>query len=174
MIYLSLSLIDWGSHILNNWLPFKEWAQSFQSKKGAQRGHVSAYESAPNRMSRTFSLFSYEKKNTASLRKWFFHAVSKALLVTNQTVIFAIFSKERIDGWGDTYDGKQLYNKSNRLNLKTTKWLLVIIPPPFYWKLEILIVEGNKKIVSSGVSLKKQHMKNNWSLNYLYIYIFEK
>lgn len=119
-------------------------------------------------MSRRFSLFLYEKKNTASLRKWFFHAVSKALLVTNQIVIFAIFSKERTDGWGDTYDGKQLYNKSNRLNFKTTKCLLVIIPS-LYWKLEILIVEGNKKIVISGISFKKQHMKNNSVFNYLYI-----
>ena len=49
-----------------------------------------------------------------------FHAVSKTLLVTNQIVTFSIFSRERTDGWGDIYDGKQSYNKSNRLNLKTT------------------------------------------------------
>lgn len=97
---------------------FEEWAQSVQSETGAQRGHAGAYESVLNKMSTRFSLFSYGKENTASLRKCFFHAVSKALLVTNQIVIFSIFSKERTDGWGDTYDEKQLYNKSNGLNLK--------------------------------------------------------
>lgn len=122
------------AHILNIWPSFEDWVQSFQSKIGAQRGHFVAHESALNRMSTRFSLFSYEKKNTSSLRQWFFHAVSKALLVTNQVVIFSIFSKERIEGWGDTYDGTQLYNKLNRLNLKTTNSLLVIIPSPFYWK----------------------------------------
>lgn len=62
----------------------------------------------------------------------FFHAVSKTLLVTNQIVIS---SKERSDCWGDIYDEKQLYNKSKRSNLKTTKHLLVIISSPFYWKI---------------------------------------
>lgn len=59
-----------------------------------------------------------ERKIPHLLENVFFHAVSKALLVTNQIVIFSIFSKERIDGWRDTYDEKQLYNKSNRLNFK--------------------------------------------------------
>lgn len=39
------------------------------------------------------SPFSYEKENTDSLRKAFFHAVSKTLLVTNQIIFPCLFFK---------------------------------------------------------------------------------
>lgn len=35
-------------------------------------------------------------------------------------------------------------------------------------------MEGNKKTVTSGISFKKQHIKNNSFLNYNFLYIFEK